>query len=350
MTPRENMIRCARFDYPESIPVSMGIGNSCWTHYDRHELWEHMADHPILFPDFVRPGDSWTPSYVPWRRADKPYTDSWGCVWNTTEDGITGGVVEHAIPDWSKLTTYIPPSPENHNGWGGIDWNEIRGALETAHNLGHLAAGSLRHGHTFLTLTYIRGYEHAIYDMADNEPALRSLLSIIEAFNLGLVQRFLDAGIDWMGYPEDLGMQCGPMLSPTYFEKYIVPIYRRLIAPARKAGAVIHMHSDGDIRELCENLIDVGIEVLNLQDLVNGIDWIRDHLKGRICIDLDIDRQNITRFGSPSRIAEHVAKIVETLGDPAGGLMLKFGLFHGTPIENVKAVMDAMEKASTFFA
>ena len=76
--------------------------------------------------------------------------------------------------------------------------------------------------------------------------------------------------------------------------------------------------------------------------------WVSGTAGG--AIDLDIDRQNITRFGSPSRIEEHVAEIVETLGDPAGGLMLKFGLFHGTPIENVKAVMDAMEKASVFFS
>ena len=61
------------------------------------------------------------------------------------------------------------------------------------------------------------------------------------------------------------------------------------MAPARRAGCVVHMHSDGDIRELVDDLLEVGIDVINLQDLVNGIQWIEAHLKGRVCIDLDIE-------------------------------------------------------------
>ena len=63
------------------------------------------------------------------------------------------------------------------------------------------------------------------------------------------------------------------------------------------------MHSDGDIRGyLVDDLVVSGVEdALNLQDLVNGIDWIAARLKGRVCIDLDIDRQSVTRFGSPRR-------------------------------------------------
>ncbi|MFP4027746.1 MAG: uroporphyrinogen decarboxylase family protein [Candidatus Brocadiia bacterium] len=142
--------------------------------------------------------------------------------------------------------------------------------------------------------------ENLLFDMVEH-PRLLELIEMVEHFNLGLVQRYVDAGVEWVGYPEDLGMQKGPMLSPDQFRKYIKPTYRRLIAPAKEAGCVIHMHSDGDIRELCEDIIDVGVEVINLQDLVNGIDWMEENLKGRVCIDLDIDRQKIVRFGPPKR-------------------------------------------------
>lgn len=85
-------------------------------------------------------------------------------------------------------------------------------------------------------------------------------------------------------------MQVGPMLSPGTFRKYIKPSYQRLMGPAREAGCMVHMHSDGDIRDLVDDLINCGVEIINLQDLVNGMDWIKEHLAGRICIDLDIDR------------------------------------------------------------
>jgi uroporphyrinogen decarboxylase len=343
---RENILRAARFESPERIPVSFSIGSGCWTYYPQDALQELMAEHPILFPDFEWTDEKIVPQEKPWRLPGAPYTDSWGCVWKTAEFGITGAVIEHPLDDWAAFETFVPPSPDDHNGWGVINWDNIRKNLAAARENSDLAAGGLRHGHTFLTLTYLRGYENLIFDMADEHPMLPRLIGMVEEFNLGFVQRYLDAGAEWMAYAEDLGMQRGPMLGPAQFRKYIKPTYQRLIAPARDAGCVIHMHSDGDVRELAEDILDAGVDVLNIQDLVNGIDWMQSNLKGRVCIDLDIDRQRVTRFGSPAEIDAHLRECVEKLASPQGGLMLKFGLYPGTPLENIKAVMDGMEKYS----
>ena len=107
------------------------------------------------------------------------------------------------------------------------------------------------------------------------------------------------------------------------------------------------MHSDGDIRDLAEDIIAAGHDVLNLQDLVNGIDWIAENLKGRICIDLDIDRQQVTRFGAPAQIDNLIREEVEKLATPQGGLMLIYGLYPGIPPENIKALTNAMQKYAT---
>ncbi len=153
-----------------------------------------------------------------------------------------------------------------------------------------------------------------------------------------------------MSFPEDLGMQVGPMLSPNDFRKFIKPVYQKLMAPARDAGCIVHMHSDGDIRLLVDDLVDGGVQVINLQDLVNGIDWIAAKFAGRICIDLDIDRQAITARGTPEQIDDLIREEVEKLGSKAGGLMMIYGLYPGVPLENVCALMEAMEKYSTHYS
>ena len=116
-----------------------------------------MSEHPLLFPSFEK-REKVLPTYAQWRRAGEPYTDSWCCTWQTAGNGITGAVVKHALEDWAAFPSYVPPSPEEHDGWGPIGWDEIRKGIATAREKGRLAAGSLRHGHTFLTLTYLRGY------------------------------------------------------------------------------------------------------------------------------------------------------------------------------------------------
>ena len=176
------------------------------------------------------------------------------------------------------------------------------------------------------------------------------LIERLEAFNMEIVRRYLEMGVDVISIPEDLGMQNGPMLSPEHFRKYIKPSYSRMMKAAREKSVSVYMHSDGDIRLLIDDLLESGVGCINLQDLVNGIDWIRERLKGKVCIDLDIDRQKVTRFGTPKEIHQLILDEVKQLGSPQGGLMMIYGLYPGVPLENVEALMDAMEKYAFYYA
>jgi len=350
MTDRENLLRTIRFEKPERTPMSFRVSNGCWYHYEQSALEDLMSAHPLLFPGFEPHAGSHRPELPAWQRAGEAYTDPWGCVWETAQDGITGAVKVHPLADWADFESYVPPDPAISWGWGRRDWEAHARNMAARKARGAAARDGLRHGHTYLTLTYIRGYESLTFDMVDGEPRLWKLIEMVESFNLSNVRNLLDAGVEIMGYPEDLGMQVGPMISPQHFAKYIKPSYERLMAPARKAGVLIHMHSDGDIRDLADMLIEGGVQSLNLQDLVNGIDWIAERLKGRICIDLDVDRQKVTRYGTPQEVDALIRREVETLGSPEGGLSMVFGMYPGMPLENAAALMDAMERYSTHWS
>lgn len=347
-TVSENTLRAIRFERPDYIPVVFWINPGCWHHYRPDVLFELMAEHRTLFPELDQ-NNEFPPELAPWERAGKPYSDAWGCTWDTTDDGITGTVTRHPLSDWDALKHFAAPDPAVTNGMATIDWSQITSKILRTEAEGKHTVGSLEHGHAFQRLSYLRGYENLLLDMTDEDPRLWRLIEMVESFSMGIVQRYLDAGVDIICYPEDLGMQTGPMLSPEQFRTYIQPIYRRLMAPACKAGCLVHMHSDGDIRDLAGDLLISGVDALNLQDLVNGIDWIADNVKGRVCIDLDIDRQQITRFGSPEQIDNLIREEVEKLGSPEGGLMMIYGLYPGVPLENVKAVMDAMARYASLY-
>ncbi len=306
-----------------------------------------MEAHPFLFPGFSRQ-ERVKPYYGLNARKDAPYTDPWGCVWETSDDGITGSVNGHPLEDLDMLSSYTAPDPATTNGISPIDWKKIEARVKKQKQNGQFVCGGLPHGHTFLRLQDLCGYENLILGMADEDPRLLKLIGMVEHFNCQHVQKWLALEPDMMSYPEDLGMQVGPMLSPDSFRKYIKPVFQKMMKPAREQGCIVHMHSDGDIRTLVYDLIDGGVEVINLQDLVNGIDWIADKFAGKTCIDLDIDRQSITTRGTPQQIDDHIRYAVEKLGSRKGGLMMIFGLYPGTPIENVEALMDAMEKYATY--
>jgi hypothetical protein len=345
---KSNYLRAVLFEKPDSIPMAFHINDACWHHYPQQALFDLMEAHPLLFPGFLRPSGMHVPEYGLCARKDQPYADDFGCLWRTTDDGITGTVVGHPLASWDDYAHYRFPDPEKCMGIGPVDWDQVRACIEKQKDTGGMRFGGLRHGHTFLQLCDLRGYRNLIYDMADDEPLLPDLIEKLEAFNHHIVDRYLSFGVDQMGYADDLGMQLGPMLSPTLFRKYIKPSYQRLMKRARARGALVHMHSDGDIRDLADDLIDDGVQIINLQDLVNGIDWIRDKFAGKVAIDLDIDRSRVTAQGTPQQIDALIREEVRKLSTPMGGLTMIYGLYPGVPLENVRALMDAMEKYALY--
>ncbi len=349
MNSYENYRRVVHWEEPDYIPMTFAINPACYRFYEPAALFDLQEAHPRLFPNFRRPALPFQPEYALNARAAAPYTDPWGCVWETDTDGIIGVVRSHPLADWRNLADFHQPDPDVCDGTYPLDWDRLRDDLEGCRQRGEVAAVGLPHGHTFLRLLDIRGYEDTLCDLMEAEPNILKVLGMVEDFNCRVLAKMLALRPELVALAEDLGMQHGPMLSPALFRQYIKPVYRRMMTMCREAGCMIHMHSDGDLHELVDDLIDSGVEILNLQDQVNGIDWIAGRLRGRVCIELDIDRQGVTRFGTPREVDELIRHEVETLGSRRGGLMMIFGLYPGMPLENVGALMDAMERYSTYF-
>jgi len=114
MDARENILRAVRFERPESIPMIFHINPACWHHYPQSTLQALMEAHPGLFPDFQRSEEPIETEYLPYARAGIEFTDPWGCVWQTTDNGIVGTVTKHPLESWQGQDANLrPPGYEN---------------------------------------------------------------------------------------------------------------------------------------------------------------------------------------------------------------------------------------------
>ncbi len=349
LTERENYLRNVTLTGPQWMPCTVVISGASWDQL-REEVEEVLVRHPMLFPDFLpgqRDYDNW--DFGPAQRAGEVFTDAWGCQWKSSIDGIEGVVISSPLSDWKALDDYEPPNPMVEGDRGPVDWVEIHQSIREAKRKGELTTGGLVHGHLFMRLAYLRGFENLMLDMATDEPRLYQLIDVIVAHSLVIIAQYLEAGVDVMSLPEDLGMQQSSVMGPRMFEKWIAPAYRRLIEPCHKAGTLVYMHSDGYIMDIMDELLACGVDIINPQDLVNGIDALSDSLKGRVCIDLDIDRQKIVPYGTRQEIQNLIEEEVRKLGSPRGGLMLIVGIYPPTPPQNIDAICDAMEQFRTYW-
>jgi uroporphyrinogen-III decarboxylase len=127
------------------------------------------------------------------------------------------------------------------------------------------------------------------------------------------------------------------------WRKYLKPCYARLYQPFRAAGHPVYMHTDGHILDIIPDLIDCGVTVLNPQSRANGLENLARACRGRVCVDLDLDRQ-LFPFAAPDEIDAHVRDAVEIMGGREGGLWLRAEINYEVPLENIAALCAALEK------
>ncbi len=334
-TPQEQFLKRMALDGEPKIRSHISITYPVWKKYgDKLDWLQGFSSH-------VGVGISRSPG----RAANSEVTDRWGCHWIYPLESLDGICIGHPVASWSDLKSYQPPDPEAFT-----DWEQARKNVENARANENVASGGTDHGFIFLRVTYLRGFENLMMDVADGSPELDELIGIVENYWFEVAKRWIELGVDTIGFGDDLGLQHGLPISPVAWRRYIKPSYQRIFSYCRSHGVHVSLHTDGHILEIIPDLIECGVSVLNLQDLVNGLENIRHLAKGKVFIHLDIDRQNITVFGTPEEIDAHILNCVKTLGSPKGGLSFIWGVYPGTPLESIEAAAKAMDKYATYWA
>ena len=249
---------------------------------------------------------------------------------------------EAPLADWKALDTYQPPDinkTSRYRGWR--DWDRIKIDLEDEEKRGLVRRG---HGENlFDLLCQLRGFENLMVDIATDDPHLPRLINMVTEYKMRLVQKWLSIGvdIDIISFHTDIAMQDRLMISPAKFRKYIKPMFKQIFLPIRSAGVHVHLSSDGRMLEIVDDLIECGVSMHGPQTEANTLEGIERFYKGKICINLDFDRQRLP-FYRPSDIKDRMREAVERLSLPEGGLMVFCYVNDtNTPLKNIEAMCEA---------
>lgn len=316
MGMNEDRIKAINWEHPERIPIGAGILPAAWMKH-RDALDEIVSRHPLLFGE--RAGAERDYDHV-WSNTYKvgEHIDAWGCVWSNIKEGMEAIVTRHPVPTREAVRTL--EIPEKNDG--------------------------MPHGFMYLRLADLRGFEEVMIDFAEEPPELQLLIDKVLEYNLRQAKRILDqlpAEPTIVYFGDDLGIQDSLPINPVQWRKYLKPCFERIYRPFREAGHYVYMHTDGHIHEIIPDLIDCGVNVVNPQVGANGLDNLERTCKGKVCVDLDLDRQMFP-FWTPAEIDAHIREAVEVLGDPEGGLWLKAEIGDDVPLENVEAIFASLER------
>jgi uroporphyrinogen decarboxylase len=196
----------------------------------------------------------------------------------------------------------------------------------------------------------LQGMENFLINMAMRPDFAQELLNINTRLCMRLMSHFLDQCgdlIDIIKIGDDLGSQEKLMISPKMYRRMLKPLHAELISLIKqKTKAKVFFHTDGDVFDLIEDFIEIGVDVLNPIQTSAGkmanLTELKKQFGSRIIFCGGIDTQKILPYGSPEAVRQEVKRVINTLGKD-GGYMLAtvHTVMNEVPAENILAMVEA---------
>ena len=249
---------------------------------------------------------------------DRAAPDDWGCGWRRTEAKNMGQVVEHPLADWAALDGYRPPDPQNP-----FYFERLGSLLDDAR--GRYVAVTA-HFNLLERLHMLRGFAAAMEDFFLEPERVERVLDMILDFRLGQfdeLHRRFNGRIDGVFLTDDWGTQQGTFVSRAVFERFFAPRYARLFGAIRGHGWHVFLHSCGRINDFVPRLIELGVDVLNMQQpRAYGLVEFGREFRGKVCFLTTVDIQSTLPRGVEQEVREEARLLVENWSTSDGGLIV----------------------------
>ncbi len=138
------------------------------------------------------------------------------------------------------------------------------------------------------------------------------------------------------------------------FREFIVPRLKTQIETIKaNADVKVMMHCDGAILNIVEDLIDIGVDILNpIQTVVDGFEDTfapKERFGDRICFHGGIDVQQVLPNATPVEVRQEVARRIYDLGRGGGYIIAPcHNINVDIPVENTLAMFDAARELGRY--
>ena len=264
-------------------------------------------------------------------------------VFRLASDG-TRHYVDGTIKSFADLEHLEPPTPLNEQ------LKHLERYLKAAQGTG---VGIIPNLTSFFDSAMLAvGVTDSLYMFYDNRPLLEKLMDILldhqEQVMRAVCDRFAD-DIALAMVNDDIAHNAGLMIHPRMFMEIFPPRMKHLIAPAKAAGKLVLMHTDGKLEDVLPILYEVGINVNHpVEPESNDIFAVKKKWAGKMALIGNIHTP-LLAYGSPDEIDEQVRSYCAGLA-PGGGYVLgsSTSIMEGVKPENFVAMINAVHKYGNY--
>jgi uroporphyrinogen decarboxylase len=166
---------------------------------------------------------------------------------------------------------------------------------------------------------------------------------------MGHILAELGDNVDMVKIGDDLGTSESLLISPRMYRKLLKPIHADYISFIKeRTKAKLFFHTDGDVTNLIDDFIEIGVDILNPIQTSAGkmadLATLKKRYGKKLLFCGAVDTTKVLPLGSPAEVRAEVRRVIEQLA-PGGGFILAsvHTIQKNVPPENIMAMVEALE-------
>jgi uroporphyrinogen decarboxylase len=331
MTKREVVKQVLEAGIPPYVPWSFRFTKEAkeklHTHYGSDDLTTLLGDHILelgsdigFFEDI----------------GNQCVRDVFGVVWDRSVDKDIGNVRGQVLPE-PTLAGYEFPNPLDPRFFEDIPAKTER--YPDRFRLFCLGFSLYERAWT------LRGLENLLMDFCDHPAFVQELFDRIADYNIAQVREALKYDIDGVYFGDDWGQQRGLQMGYRHWTKFIFPVLGRMYKAVSDAGKYVFIHSCGDVDELFDDLIGIGVRCFNpFQPEVMDVDALMIRYRSRLSFWGGLSTQRTLPYGAVEDVRRETRHLIE-MGRGGGYILSPSHSVEGdVPLENILTFIEEVQQ------